>query len=651
MLTRLDASFDDPIRVVAVPAEGLSQGLLLENGVLSVSLEPEDAIALTLDDGTHAAATGRQVPVTWSYVVAVTIRGAVVPDAVAALQTAALERGAGQESDPVTGAAEETELMGRGRRGRRRAAGARAADPEHPAVGGEPRQHQEATSPEAAHPDADVTITAAMLERRLSQDLPVPTATPAWAVEDDATITVGAMSGMRAQDALIDTLGSTPAEQAAIATALPLAEPAADAEGARANPSDHDPSDDDATITIGALAVLQTQRGPAGETAPSAAAAVSGVEPAAASTPGASAVVPVANTAPQDDDATITATELARLLANAVPAAPQAPAPEPVSTSAVAQPAPLHPDPVPSQDTDATVSAAELARLLAKTVPPPAPAARGSQTLLHIADPEPTPRQATVHVPGANTSPRSGIPSLPGVPGEQSDRDAEVMDSTILGYIDPASLSLPTLSPAASQALPTPPVVPAANYVAPAASSGAGSGPLTGPTGITPAPAGTRPAGPRPGGGRPSASMLAAAAALAAEQSPVPEVRLPSVPFAGPGLRISDTAGTRDVGIDATLVLGRNPSVAQVRERDARAVSVYPTGGGVSHTHVSVRVQAGTILVRDLWSTNGTRVKGAGVPPFRLRDGEEVPVTPGTVVELGDGVRLEITAGGGLLGA
>lgn len=145
--------------------------------------------------------------------------------------------------------------------------------------------------------------------------------------------------------------------------------------------------------------------------------------------------------------------------------------------------------------------------------------------------------------------------------------------------------------------------------------------------------------------------MLAAAAALAAEQVHAPARPTPQVPFDGPSLRISDSAGAREVGIDATLVLGRNPSVAQVRERDARAVSVFPTGGGVSHTHVSVRVQAGTILVRDLWSTNGTRVKGFGVPPFRLRDGEEVPVSPGTVVELGDGVRLEIAAGGGFLGA
>lgn len=119
----------------------------------------------------------------------------------------------------------------------------------------------------------------------------------------------------------------------------------------------------------------------------------------------------------------------------------------------------------------------------------------------------------------------------------------------------------------------------------------------------------------------------------------------------GPRLLIVDVDGERFAKLEGTLVIGRTPSVAQVRERDARGVTVTPTGSGVSHSHVSVRRQGGVVLVRDLWSTNGTRVRSSGVPPFRLRDGEEVPVSDGTRIELGDGVSLTVIDDGGQHGS
>lgn len=135
--------------------------------------------------------------------------------------------------------------------------------------------------------------------------------------------------------------------------------------------------------------------------------------------------------------------------------------------------------------------------------------------------------------------------------------------------------------------------------------------------------------------------------------APAPPAGVPSFdPNAtGPRLLIVDVDGERFAKLEGTLVIGRTPSVAQVRERDARGVTVTPTGTGVSHSHVSVRRQGGVVLVRDLWSTNGTRVRSAGVPPFRLRDGEEVPVSDGTRIELGDGVSLTVIDDGGQHGS
>ena len=149
------------------------------------------------------------------------------------------------------------------------------------------------------------------------------------------------------------------------------------------------------------------------------------------------------------------------------------------------------------------------------------------------------------------------------------------------------------------------------------------------------------------------APRVEAVASRAEVPAPAPPAGVPSFdPNAtGPRLLIVDVDGERFAKLEGTLVIGRTPSVAQVRERDARGVTVTPTGTGVSHSHVSVRRQGGVVLVRDLWSTNGTRVRSAGVPPFRLRDGEEVPVSDGTRIELGDGVSLTVIDDGGQHGS
>ncbi|MGO3153343.1 MAG: FHA domain-containing protein [Galactobacter sp.] len=137
----------------------------------------------------------------------------------------------------------------------------------------------------------------------------------------------------------------------------------------------------------------------------------------------------------------------------------------------------------------------------------------------------------------------------------------------------------------------------------------------------------------------PGSTMLAA---TLPGQLPVPA---PPQPVEDPGqrppvVRVEDSAGETEIPLDAAMVVGTEPAAGSVRYRDARLVPVQ--GATVSRSHACLRVQSGVVLVCDLWSTNGTRIKMPGQAPFRLRDGEEVPVTAGTVVELGDGVTLSV---------
>jgi hypothetical protein len=119
-----------------------------------------------------------------------------------------------------------------------------------------------------------------------------------------------------------------------------------------------------------------------------------------------------------------------------------------------------------------------------------------------------------------------------------------------------------------------------------------------------------------------------------------PEIRATDPAQRPPMVTIVDAAGEVEVPLDAAVVVGTRPDPKSVRYRDARIVQVQ--GETISRSHVCLRQQSGVVLVCDLWSTNGTRVKIPGQAPFRLRDGEEVPVTANSLVEMGDGVEIRV---------
>ena len=105
------------------------------------------------------------------------------------------------------------------------------------------------------------------------------------------------------------------------------------------------------------------------------------------------------------------------------------------------------------------------------------------------------------------------------------------------------------------------------------------------------------------------------------------------------GFRIGGTV----VFLDRAAYIGRNPTRPRVlRDGLPRLVQVPSAGKEVSSTHVEVRQRGASVVVTDLRSTNGTIVNIPGGTPTKLRQGESMVVTPGTLIDIGDGNLIEI---------
>lgn len=101
--------------------------------------------------------------------------------------------------------------------------------------------------------------------------------------------------------------------------------------------------------------------------------------------------------------------------------------------------------------------------------------------------------------------------------------------------------------------------------------------------------------------------------------------------------------GSTTFDLAEPLVFGRRPSAPRVAQgQTPKLVTVASRHGEVSSTHVEVRQEGGAVVVTDLRSTNGTRVTIPGRVPVSLRQGESIVVLVGTIVDIGDGNRLEI---------
>jgi len=108
------------------------------------------------------------------------------------------------------------------------------------------------------------------------------------------------------------------------------------------------------------------------------------------------------------------------------------------------------------------------------------------------------------------------------------------------------------------------------------------------------------------------------------------------------------------ITLDRGVLMGRNPRTdfagpdgagGPAGEERPHVVKLPSADGDISRTHLRVTLDGWHVLVTDLNSTNGTLVTLPGREPQQLRPGEPVPVQPGTVVTLADGIefRYEVT--------
>ncbi|WP_146245110.1 FHA domain-containing protein [Curtobacterium sp. MCLR17_045] len=136
----------------------------------------------------------------------------------------------------------------------------------------------------------------------------------------------------------------------------------------------------------------------------------------------------------------------------------------------------------------------------------------------------------------------------------------------------------------------------------------------------------------RPGAG-PSPLVGAAPGLPAVPEAPAaPTARVPSI-------RIGD----RTFRLDHPVVIGRRPSLPRVtRGPQPELVTVRSAYGQVSSSHVRMHAEGEAVVVQDLRSTNGTVVRPAGAPAYRMASGASIVALTGTVVEIGDGNAIEV---------
>ncbi|WP_243058926.1 FHA domain-containing protein [Nocardioides sp. SR21] len=101
------------------------------------------------------------------------------------------------------------------------------------------------------------------------------------------------------------------------------------------------------------------------------------------------------------------------------------------------------------------------------------------------------------------------------------------------------------------------------------------------------------------------------------------------------------------VDVDRVVLVGRAPEPRRADTAGApHLVAVSSPHQEISSTHLEVRpgtgADHGSAVVTDLGSTNGTLLVQPGLPPEDLKAGVAVQLLPGAVLDLGDGVTIQV---------
>lgn len=102
------------------------------------------------------------------------------------------------------------------------------------------------------------------------------------------------------------------------------------------------------------------------------------------------------------------------------------------------------------------------------------------------------------------------------------------------------------------------------------------------------------------------------------------------------------------VSVDRTVLVGRAPEARRFASHDQPHVVTVPSPHQeISSTHLEIRPGAGadhgSAVATDLGSTNGTVLAQPGLDAEELKPGIAVSLIPGAVLDLGDGVTIQVT--------
>jgi hypothetical protein len=102
------------------------------------------------------------------------------------------------------------------------------------------------------------------------------------------------------------------------------------------------------------------------------------------------------------------------------------------------------------------------------------------------------------------------------------------------------------------------------------------------------------------------------------------------------------------VDVDRSVLVGRAPEPRNFSANDEPHVVTVPSPNQeISSTHLEIRpgtaADHGSAVATDLGSTNGTVVVQPGLPPEDLQPGIAVQLIPGAILDLGEGVTIQVT--------
>ncbi|CAM3909691.1 FHA domain-containing protein [Nocardioides zeicaulis] len=131
------------------------------------------------------------------------------------------------------------------------------------------------------------------------------------------------------------------------------------------------------------------------------------------------------------------------------------------------------------------------------------------------------------------------------------------------------------------------------------------------------------------------------------ERPPVPGQEVAPEVLASPVATLVFSTGDV-VGVDRTVLVGRAPEARRFASHDQpHVVTVASPHQEISSTHLEIRPGAGadhgSAIATDLGSTNGTVLAQPGLDAEELTPGIAVSLVPGAVLDLGDGVTIQVT--------